>query len=163
MIRKDQREAIRVRLSELEHANGGRLTPSAVVEDAKNPDSPMHGCFEWDTDKAAYAYWIIQARDLITSIKVVQRTETVNVRAVYYVRDPSAGDGEQGYVSVPTLRTDADMAREALVSEFSRVADMLRRAREIAAALSAQADVEDLLVRVVGLRQRFMEPPGIQQ
>jgi hypothetical protein len=163
MISREKREAIRIRLGELELANGGRLTPAAVVADAKDPDSPLHDCFEWDTEKAAMSFWIIQAREIITSIKVVQRTETVSVRAVYYVRDPSAGDGEQGYVSVPTLRTDADMAREALVSEFSRVADMLRRARELAAALDAQGDVEDLLVRVVGLRQRFMEPPAMQQ
>jgi len=162
MINKEQREEIRVRLSELEHANGGRLTPSAVVEDAQNEGSPLHAHFEWDDDKAAHSWRLAQARELITSIKVVQRTETVNIRAVYYVRDPSAKAEEQGYVSVPTLRTDADMAREALVSEFSRVADMLRRARELAAALNAQSDVEDLLTRVVGLRQRFQQPEMTQ-
>jgi hypothetical protein len=163
MISKEKREEIRVRLSELEHANGGRLTPSAVVDDAQDEGSPLHDHFEWDDDKAAHAYRLSQARELITSIKVVQRTETVNIRAVYYVRDPSAQPEEQGYVSVPTLRSDADMAREALVNEFSRVADMLRRARELAAALNAQGDVEELLTRVVGLRQRFMEPAEMQQ
>jgi hypothetical protein len=162
-MNKDQREAIRVRLAEIEMANGGRLTPAAVVEDAKDPDSPLHGYFEWDAQKAAYAYWIEQARTLITSVQVVQRTDSTTVRTVYYVRDPSASQKEQGYVSTETLRSDADMAREALVAEFSRVADMLRRARELAAALNAADDVEGLLQGVVGLRQRFMEPAQASQ
>jgi hypothetical protein len=159
----EQREAIRVRLGEIELENGGRLTPAAVVADAKNPDSPLHGCFTWDVEKAAQAYWIEQARALITSIQVVQRTDKTSVRTVYYVRDPSAGCGEQGYVSTETLRSDKDMAREAIVAEFSRVADMLRRARELAAVLDAAADVETLLEGVVGLRQRFITEHTAQQ
>ena len=140
----EQREAVKKRLIEIEEANGGRLTPDAVVRDAKRKDSPLHSCFEWDVKKAAAAHWIEQARDLITSIRIVVKT------------------GEQGYVSVTKVRTDADMAREVLVAEFGRVADMLRRARELAAALEAQSEVEALLQGVVGLRQRFMDQPPAQ-
>jgi hypothetical protein len=155
----EQREAIRLRLAEIEAKNGGRLTPDAVVQDAKSKDSPLHGCFTWDVKKAAYAHWIEQARTLITSVQVVQRTEKTSVRTVFYVRDPSAKTGEQGYVSTETLRSDTDMAREAIVAEFSRVADMLRRARELAVVLNASEDVEKLIEGVVGLRQRFIAPP----
>jgi len=158
----EQREAVKKRLIEIEEANGGRLTPDAVVRDAKRKDSPLHACFEWDVKKAAAAHWIEQARDLITSISIVVRTERTNVSAVFYVRDPSCKSSEQGYVSVTKVRTDADMAREVLVSEFSRVADMLRRARELAAALDAASEVESLLQTVVGLRQRFMDQPPAQ-
>lgn len=158
----EQREAVKKRLIEIEEANGGRLTPDAVVRDAKRKDSPLHSCFEWDVKKAAAAHWIEQARDLITSIRIVVKTERTNVSAVYYVRDPAAKSGEQGYVSVTKVRTDADMAREVLVAEFGRVADMLRRARELAAALEAQSEVEALLQGVVGLRQRFMDQPPAQ-
>ena len=158
----EQREAVKKRLIEIEEENGGRLTPDAVVRDAKRKDSPLHSCFEWDVKKAAAAHWIEQARDLITSIRIVVKTERTNVSAVYYVRDPAAKSGEQGYVSVTKVRTDADMAREVLVAEFGRVADMLRRARELAAALEAQSEVEALLQGVVGLRQRFMDQPPAQ-
>ena len=158
----EQREAVKKRLIEIEEANGGRLTPDAVVRDAKRKDSPLHSCFEWDVKKAAEAHWIEQARDLITSIRIVVRTEHTNVSVVFYVRDPAAKSGEQGYVSVTKVRTDADMAREVLVVEFGRVADMLRRARELAAALEAQSEVEALLQGVVGLRQRFMDQPPAQ-
>ena len=160
MMTSEQREAIKERLALIEKANGGRLTPDDVVQDAKKKDSPLHAHFEWDTKKAAAAYWIEQARELIVSVRVVVRTEHTRVSAPYYVRDPNAESGQQGYVSVPMLRTDQDMARDALVAEFGRVAAMLTRARALAAALEAADDVDALLQNVVGLRQRFMEHPG---
>ena len=156
MMTSEQREAIRQRLAEIEQANGGRLTPDDVVKDARRKDSPLHEHFEWDLKKAAAAHWIEQARNLIVSVRVVVRTEHTRVSAPYYVRDPNAESDQQGYVSVPKLRTDQDMARDVLVSEFGRVASMLTRARALAAALDADAEVDALLQGVVGLRQRFM-------
>lgn len=156
---KEQREAVRLRLGELEAANGGRLTPSIVVLDAKDPASPLHPYFQWDMQKASEAYWIEQARTLITSVTVVMKTDTKTVQVIYYVRDPSAASDEQGYVSVAKLRTEADMAREALVNEFTCVADRLRRARHLAEALGAADEVEALLTSVVGMRDRFNVRP----
>ena len=150
----EQMKATRERLADLELQGGGRLTPNAVLEDAKDPDSPLHDSFEWDDEKAAHAHRIEQARALITSVRVVQRTDKTAVRAVFYVRDPSAENDEQGYVSTTTLRSDADSARAAIVAEFSRVADMLRRAREIAKALECEDEVESLVRSVVDLRDR---------
>lgn len=153
----EQRKAVRDRLAQIEKANGGRLTPDDVVKDAKKPSSPLHAHFEWDVKKAAAKYWIEQARDLITSIRVTTHTETSNIKSVYYVRDPSAASDDQGYVSVHTLRTDVDLAHEAIVAEFSRVADLLRRARELAIVLNATGEIDELLEKVVGLRQRFVQ------
>lgn len=162
MKTSDQRDAIRQRLAELELNGGGRLTPAAVVEDAEDPASPLHDCFQWDDEKAAHAHRLDQARSLITSIRIVQKTDRTAVRAVFYVRDPSASDDEQGYVSTTTLRSDSDSARAAIVAEFSRVADMLRRAREIAKALECEDDVEALLRSVIDLRSRFDEQSAVQ-
>jgi hypothetical protein len=55
------------------------------------------------------------------------------------------------------------MAREALVAEFTRVADLLRRARHLAQALDADDEIQGLIQTVVGLRQRFMPPPAPMQ
>ena len=113
-MNKDKRDAIRMRLMEIEAANKGVLTPDAVIEDAKDPESPLHDQFEWDTDKAAYRYWVDQARSLITSVKVVETIEKRKVSTVYYVRNPQADSDEQGYVSVTTLKSDEDLARSDL-------------------------------------------------
>jgi hypothetical protein len=163
MMSDEQRKAVRDRMAAIEAANGGRLTPDAVVADAKDPASPLHEHFEWDIDKAAAAHWIEQARALITSVRVSMKTETRSVSVPYYVRDPSADNQQQGYISVTRLRTDADLARDAIVSEFSRVADLLRRARELAVALGAEHDVESLLQSVIGMRQRFLDSPNQRQ
>lgn len=157
---ESHREAIRARLAEIEERNGGRLTPRDVVADARDPDSPLHSCFEWDTERAADAYRIEQARSLITSVRLVVRTETRAIKTVYYVRDPEAANREQGYVSVERLRTDKDRAREALLTEFGQIADRLRRGREIAVVLGLSHEIEALLHDVVGLRQRVVEEPA---
>ena len=152
---------VKERLISLEQ--DGRLTPAAVVEDAKNKASPLHGLFQWDKSKAAYAHWLDQARQLISSVRVVIQLEKSTVKSVYYVRDPSAQANDQGYIAVTTLRSDEEASRAALVAEFTRVADMLRRAREIATVLGARDEVEGLLQQVVGMRQRFVDPPAMQQ
>lgn len=159
MMTSEKREAIRARLAELEAAGGGRLTPDAVVEEAKRKDSVLHDQFEWDVKKAAQAQWISQARTLITSVMVLHRTEKTIVKSVYYVRDPSLTARDQGYVSVPTLRTNEDLARHALVDAFSAAGDMLRKARELAVVLDLDGDVDALINGVVELRGRVMAQP----
>ena len=162
MMTAEQRKAVAERLALIEEAGGGRLTPDAVVADAKDPESPLHDHFTWDVKKAAYAHWLDQARELITSVRVIIKTDKSMVRSVFYVRDPSADAKQQGYVNVQRLRGDADMAREALVDEFSRVASMLHRARELARVLGAESEIEPLLSQIVDLRKRF-ELPSVSQ
>ena len=159
----ETREAVRRRLEQIAAANGGRLTPEQVVEDAKRKDSPLHAHFTWDVRKAAHAHWIDRARELIRSVRVEIRTDTTVIQAVAYVRDPQAGGNEQGYVAVERLRTDKDLARDALITEFARVGDNLRRARELAAALDVADEVDNLIEQVVGLRRRVMQPPERRQ
>lgn len=144
---------IKKRLAEIEESNGGVLTPDAVVADARRKDSPLHDFFEWDAKKAAHAYWVIQARELITSIRIEVRTETKVVSSVYYVRDPNAESDKQGYVSVKTLKTDEEMARAALIQAFSRVADLLRSARDLAAVLEVEDRVDQFVDQIVSFRR----------
>lgn len=152
-IRANQVEVLD-RLKLLADANGGRLIAQAVVDDAKDESSPLHAHFTWDTDKAAAERWLDQARTLIRSVEITFRTETTVVRAPYFVRDPEAGPKEQGYIAVKALRTDVDLAREAIVNEFSRAADYLRRAQNVAKALQMDEEVGDLVKEIVALRDR---------
>lgn len=59
------------RLTKIKKQNG-EITPRAVVDDAVNPKSPLHPCFEWDDGKAADAHRLSQARKLIGSIVVAE-------------------------------------------------------------------------------------------
>jgi len=62
------------RLSKIRKQNGG-ITPRAVVDDAVDPKSPLHPCFEWSDDKAADAHRLWQARKLIGSIVVAEMND----------------------------------------------------------------------------------------
>lgn len=48
----------------------GYTTPEEVLEDAKNPESPLHGHFTWDESKAARKWNIDEARHLIRCYEV---------------------------------------------------------------------------------------------
>lgn len=138
--------------------NGGTLTPEMVVDAAKAKDSPLHSCFTWDVKRAAHAHWIDQARSLIRSVRVEVTTTNFALHVPAFVRDPGAASDAQGYVSLGRLRTDQDMARDAVVNEFSRAAAALSRAKDIAAALGLSGQIEEVRNRVVGLSERISQP-----
>ena len=104
------------------HQEHGTLTPDLVVEDAKRKDSPLHDLFEWDKAKAAQAHWHDVARALIRNVRVVVVNEGRSLRAPFFVRDPALSSKVQGYTTVTKLRTDADLARDAVADECSRAA-----------------------------------------
>lgn len=55
--------------------NGGVCPPSALVDEAKPEEHPLHNLFEWDDSAAAESYRRQQARQVINSIRVVPAIE----------------------------------------------------------------------------------------
>lgn len=104
----------------------GRLTPQQVVEAARSKTSALHGCFEWDDEKAGASYRIEQARELLRRVKIVIEVDERTIRTVGYVRDTTAGQNEPGYRATLKVRGQAavDMIRtelEAVGADLSRV------------------------------------------
>lgn len=151
-IIKDK-EIVAKRLAEIAGRNNGSITPDLVVKDAEDSSSPLHELFEWDDSVAGHKYRLDQARQVITSVRVVLTTEHKAVSTVYYVRDPEADSTEQGYVSIDKLKSDSDLARESIVMEFSRAASYLQRARIHAEALGMAQEVDALIADI----QKFKE------
>jgi hypothetical protein len=143
-IIKDK-DLVAEKLAEIAGRNGGRLTPDLVLAEAESPESVLHDLFEWDDSKAAHQHRLTQARQIITSVRVVITTEERKISTVYYVRDPEAGPVEQGYVSLDKLKLSSDLARESLVLEFSRAQAHLNRAKLHAEALGLGGNVDALL------------------
>lgn len=140
------------RLAALE--SGGRLTPRAVVDDAKSPDSPLHGLFDWDADKAADAHWLERARTIIRSVRIHAADPITTVlQAPYYVSDPTLPN-EQGYISVALAKRDPLLAKETLRVEFGRALSALTRARRVAEALGLSNELEALIANVTHVRDK---------
>lgn len=138
-------------------ANGGKITPEMVVDAARDTSSPLHEHFTWDDEKAAGAFRLVEARALIRSVRVDIVMTTHTLKAPEFVRDPAMASDKQGYVSLGHLRTDEDVAREAVVAEFARAAAALSRARTIAIALGLSDEIDKVREHVVAFAGRFQE------
>lgn len=67
----------------------GELTPRDVVDDARNPNSPLHSFFEWDDSAAAEEHRLGQARGLIRAVVAVYtRKNQPAIRTRAYVHIP---------------------------------------------------------------------------
>ena len=53
----------------------GSVTPEEVLEKAKDKNSELHKCFEWDDSIAAQKYRLQQARAIIVNLVYAPRTE----------------------------------------------------------------------------------------
>lgn len=134
-------DAYRKRARELER-DMGCLLPSDIVEDGKNPDSPLHSYFEWDNDVCGERYRLDQARTLIRSIRVEVTIRDIPLSVVGYVRDPDKETRDGGYRNVLTLRSDEDSARAAIVDEMKRVSNAVKRAKTLAIVLGVSDQLE---------------------
>lgn len=79
--------SVEERLQELAEMFDG-LTAEIVVEDASNPDSPLHQHFCWDDTRAAFAYRCEQARGLIRRFNITidkPNGDAIEVRRFQFV------------------------------------------------------------------------------
>lgn len=129
-------------IADMEEKTGRLVVPETLVRAARNPKHPLHHKFQWNDAKAAHEQRIDTARAIITSVRVVITTSTQKIVSVGYVRDPALPSNQSGYVSVARLRTEADNAEDALLTEVTRVIAALERAKELAAALNLVAEFE---------------------
>lgn len=104
-------------LSKISDKAGGKLTPSAVVDAARDKKSALHPFFEWDDVTAAEAYRLDQARSLIRVVRV---------------EDETASEGSsRAYLSIGS---DDGIAYRPL--------EVVKRSADLQLALMAQADKE---------------------
>lgn len=150
----DKKAAI-AEINRLSKESGGRITPEALVAAASDAESPLHAYFEWDDTEAAKRYRVIQARTMLRACNVIVTINERKVPVPMYVRDPGLDQHTQGYVETARIRTDSDVAREALISEFSRAASLISRARRLAAYFDLGKEFDDLEMQITGIRDRL--------
>lgn len=75
-------------LEALERRLGHPPTTDEIVDDAKDPDSPLHDGIEWNVKKAARNYWRVQARHIASHIEefVVVRNKELPMRSWFNVK-----------------------------------------------------------------------------
>jgi hypothetical protein len=81
-------------------AESGPITASRIVEEAEDPEHPLHSRFEWDDTEAARQYRLIQARNLIVSIRYKPDGASHSIQALIHVPSPTGGEGEYVLASI---------------------------------------------------------------
>jgi hypothetical protein len=132
----------------------GHIEPTAVVEAARDPKSPIHHEFEWDVSAAAQEHWLDTARTLIRFVRLEVTIESERIVAPYYVVDPDRPSRSKRYVALTRAARDREIAERVLLDELDRVAAALKRAHDVAAVLGLTAKLEELLDDVLALKSK---------
>jgi hypothetical protein len=112
------------------HEEAGELTPQIVVDKARPEGAPLHDRFEWDDGIAGEKYRLVQAQQIIRSVKIEYTSsatgEKRSVRAFFSNRE--AGDpNRQGYRPTEEIVED-DLALKLLLRDLERdIAELKRR------------------------------------
>lgn len=129
----------------------GLLRIEKVIEAATDADSPLHDHFEWNDGEAAHRFRLGQARVLIRAQKITVRIGPAIIKSVAYV---PATNVSGAYRPLSEIEPSSDLARSVMLAELSRVGGALGRARNIAAILHLETEIDDLLGALAVLRER---------
>ena len=134
-----ERELERIRLADPE----GVLRPHAVVEFARDPQSPLHRRFIWDDTEAARQFRLHQARQII-SVRVTRPNDSSPPVRVYVSLDEDRY-GATGYRRTSEVLRD-DAMRESLLAQARRdmrtFAAKYRALAELAGVIEAIEDTQ---------------------
>jgi hypothetical protein len=140
------KEIAKAELFRLQKLNRKRkLLPVAVVNAAKDANSPLHGYFEWNDGKAADQYRLSQARQLIASVTIISDGETSYPAFVSLSIDRLTG----GYRATSDVLADDDLRRELLstaMGELNAMKDRYRRISELASVIQGAAQGVEKLI-----------------
>jgi len=145
-------ERVIAALTRIAEKNGEVLRPEDVVEEARDPRSPLHDQFDWDDSEAAHKWRLHQARNLIRVcvryVAVPGSEETVPCRVWVSLSTDRVADG--GYRALEhVLRLKS--AREQLLEDAMHEAGAFKRKY---AVLSELAEVHDAISRALAAWRR---------
>lgn len=141
--------------------NEGRITPEAVIEAARPPDSLINGLFTWDNTKAAEKWRLHQARSAIVRVTFEVTVRHRILAVPVYVRDPEKAKKEAGYREVAEIATHEDLAQRALERELRAIEALVTRARAVAAGLGMTAAYEGALRAIIVPPAVVVEDPAL--
>src|SRR3990172_4242220 len=130
---------IKQELETIRRKRRGLLFPEAIVAYARDPETALHSCFEWNDTAAAEAYRLVQAKYLIRM--TVTTIEGSNEPTRMYVSLSSDRKDDGVYRLVTDVLSD-DRKREELLADalaelsaFKRKYNVLKELENIFAAI----------------------------
>ncbi|MFG1260019.1 hypothetical protein V5F79_22085 [Xanthobacter flavus] len=130
----------------------GELTPKDVVDDARNPNSPLHCYFEWDDSAAAEHYRLSQARGLIRAVVAIYTQPdqpAQRMKAYVHIPEPAAPHYRETSQAMSQKKT-RDMVLQRAWREFQDWRRRYKDLKEFAAVFEAADDVAKKLPKKGG-------------
>lgn len=134
-IKKSEAIVVAKTLQEIEKESGV-VTPTMVLDHAREAASPLHHLFEWRDSEAAEQFRLIQARRLIQSVQV-QFTDdggkSSQVMRAFVNVTPSDEDEEEnpavqrGYISLNRVAKNKYYAEQVVQAAYSFLLSWQRR------------------------------------
>jgi hypothetical protein len=124
-LTNDEAAVIGKRFEKIRSQNGGDLDEHMVLNDAKDPKSPLHAIWEkhwgWDVNKAAEERWLDCARYLIRSVKIqyLSDGEPIEIRAQIHLADTDTHI--ERYIPANTVLTVEDYRRQMVVKALKEL------------------------------------------
>ena len=119
---------------------GDSATPAQIVEVARNENTELHKCFEWDDSIAAEKYRKHQAGDIVRCL-VIKRTEDTpkETPPLRFFYKPSNGEGYKPTAFIVKHEDEYQKLLERALSElraFKAKYSMLQELEEIFALIN---------------------------
>lgn len=117
-VQKFDPQPIGTRIEQIRVARGGDFKDADVLDDARNPQSPLHQVFEWDNSEAGEQYRLYQARVLVASIvsaPLTNSSSTEPVRVFVSVRQ----NHSKSYRTLSEVLSDDQLREKFLRRAFA--------------------------------------------
>lgn len=134
------------------HQQYGRVTPTIVVDEARPENHPLHDRFEWNDTIAGEKYRLVQAQQMIRSVKVIREDDHGNRQSVrrFVNVSRSTVDNEDDttgtYIPIEVALTNP-ATRDALLEDFKRDWKLFRERYE------HLAEFAEIIASDLGLRE----------
>lgn len=123
--RGDKTKQVESHLAMIAAKNDGIINPHEVIKYATDPTSVLHGFFTWDDSEAADKYRLIEARQLITSVKVYRENKEVRVRALTSLNVDRHNGG--GYRFLDRVMESPVLRQHLLETAFAELESVQRK------------------------------------
>lgn len=120
----------------------GVLRPEKLVEEAENPESPVHDLFEWDDTAGGHQWRLSQARRIIGRVKIEYKGREVN--SYYSVHIETIK--QQGYYSLDQVLSNEDLHRKVLMSAIKEITYWQEKYKDLTelAGIIDEAKIEEV-------------------
>ena len=134
-----KKAAIQKELDLIARKHNGLLRPENVVDAAKNKESVLHSCFEWNNTKAAKEYRLWQAREIIAVHVTVLHKETKPTRVYVSMMNDRIRPGG-GYRPIEVVLSNKILRKQFLneaLADLKRIEDKYNQLTELAEVFKA--------------------------